>query len=443
LTGDFESTTELYDQAIAAARDHDWPRDLALANERTAMFYQRRGRDRIARAYMTDAAYGFARWGARAHVHDLAQRFPDLVPVEAQIAIKADFANVADGEVDTLHFARSLQKIAQEVVLDNVVEQIMRLVLQRAGAERGVLLLERGGVLVVYARLIADAPPLELGLNLGLADCPDLPATIIRYVARLSESVVLDDASLDSRFASDPYVSREHPRSITCLPMSHQGRGVGVLYLENNEAAAVFTRQRIELLSVLSSQAVISIENAALVARVRAMTDKLSKSNHELEAQVRQRTAELSVANDRLMVELSERHDAEAERARVQAQRLAELSTPVIPFSRDILLIPLIGTLDAQRVGELLETAMTGAHERRAKVVILDVTGVKGADGAVAHALVSTSRSLRLLGADVIVTGIRPSMALTMIEQGDALRRLTIKGTLELGVAEALERTKR
>lgn len=291
--GATESAMELYDQAIDAAHAHGWPRDQALAEELAGKFYLQRGRTRSARAYISDAAYGFASWGAVVHVRALANQFSGLVPVAAQQPKRSSSPAVEDeiDEVDLLDFARSLQRISREVLLEDVVERVMQIVLHSASAERGVLVLERDNRLVVVAT-VSDGPQVALGLNFSLEEYAELPASLIRYVARMSESVVLDDAALDERFAGDPYIARARPRSLAGLVMTHQGRVRGVLYLENNAVTAAFTAKRIELLGLLSSQAVISIDNADLYARIQAVRD-------ELETRVHQQTAELKVANER------------------------------------------------------------------------------------------------------------------------------------------------
>ena len=269
-SGSFELAMDRYDRSIDAASEHDWPRDLALANELAAKFYLQRGRTRIARAYMTDASYGYARWGALAQVRRLAEQFPSLVPLEAQLsALRSRARDEVVDEIDMLAFARSLQTIAREVLVDNVVERMMQIVLQSAGAERGILILERDGALVSYAKVTADSPRVTLTLGTPLDDNLELPASVVRYAARRSESVVLDDALADERFAGDPYIARVRPRSIACLAMTHQGRGKGVLYLENNAASAAFTSRRLELLELLASQAVISLDNARLFDALR------------------------------------------------------------------------------------------------------------------------------------------------------------------------------
>ncbi|MCA9685096.1 MAG: GAF domain-containing protein, partial [Myxococcales bacterium] len=242
-----------YDRAIEIAGAHEWPRDQALASELAARFYLGLGRRRIARAYMIDAVYGYARWGAGARVRVLAERHPDLVPIEveqAALRTRAESLGVLDDAVDMLAFVRSLQAIAREVVLEDVVERIMQTVLQSAGAGRALLVLERDGVRTIYAEATAAPLRVELGLDLPLEDGAPLAASVARYVARSGEAVVLDDATHDQRFAGDPYIVRKRSRSLACLALGHQGRSRGLLYLENDVVTAAFTRRRLELLEL-------------------------------------------------------------------------------------------------------------------------------------------------------------------------------------------------
>lgn len=452
---------ELYDRAIAAAQEHDWPRDLAIASELCAKFYLGLGRKRIARTYMTDACYAYARWGASAQVRRLAERYSALIPVEAQTpaynAPPAEGALAAVDQVDLLAFIAALQTLSREFVIENVVDRMMRIVIQNAGADRGHLILARDdqeGSLAIYASFQDAAVQVSSGSGIPIEESTALALTVVRYVTRATEAVVLDDACRDERFSGDPYILRNKPRSIACLSLSHQGRPKGVIYLENNVAYGAFTKPRIELLRLLSSQAAISIDNAALYARVHSASDALERANAALEAEVTQRTRELREINERLTVELSERQRSQArqdalhaEVVRMQADRLAELSTPVIPIMPGIILMPLHGSMDEQRASQVLDVALHGAKQEQAQTVILDVTAATSEDAALAAVLIRTASALRLLGASAIVTGISANMAQAMIARGTGLGSLTTASTLAGGMtiamAEARERTLR
>ena len=198
-------------------------------------------------------------------------------------------------------------------------------------------------------------------------------------------------------------------------------------------------------------------EPEELVARVRThvslriMTKSLQTQNARREEQIRERLAteaareELRRANEQLEREFHERERAEAARVALQEkllaahqQRLRELSTPLIPITETIMVMPLIGAMDAERAQQVMESAFEGASRRRAEFVILDVTGVKGLDARVADLLVRAGQGLRLLGARVIITGIRPEMARALVDLGVSLDAVVTKATLQDGVAYAL-----
>ena len=180
----------------------------------------------------------------------------------------------------------------------------MRVVVASAGAQLGFLVLKRDDSLWVEALIVVDPERVEVGLHTPVDARSDLAATMIHYVARSHETVVLGEATSAPRFASDPYIVRERPKSILCLALLHQGRLVGIVYLENNVSTNVFTHERVELLRLISSQAAISVENAQLYSNLQAATEKLKQSNENLEQQVAQRTAQLSKALNELWSEM-------------------------------------------------------------------------------------------------------------------------------------------
>ena len=146
-------------------------------------------------------------------------------------------------------------------------------------------------------------------------------------------------------------------------------------------------------------------------------------------------------------IDVTERKAAEAEHRRLQeeviamqAATLAELSTPLIPINRDIVAMPLIGSIDQARAQRIMETLLAGIIETRSRTAILDITGVAVVDTRVADALLSAARAARMLGAQVILTGIRPEVAQTLVSLGTNLEGIVTRGTLQSGIAFALER---
>jgi rsbT co-antagonist protein RsbR len=143
--------------------------------------------------------------------------------------------------------------------------------------------------------------------------------------------------------------------------------------------------------------------------------------------------------------DITEVKQAEAERAELQeriitAQRVAlrELSTPLIPIADDVVVMPLIGTIDSQRAQQLMDTLLEGVAAHRARTVILDVTGVAVVDTHVANAIVRASRAVKLLGAEAVLTGIRPEVARTLAAMGAELEGIVVRGTLRSGIGYAM-----
>jgi predicted ATPase/signal transduction histidine kinase len=281
VAGQDQEAMELYDRAIESAAENGYPHGQALAAELATAFHLARGRRLIARAYLADARYAYARWGADARVVALDAKYGDLV-VRAGAAGGAAAAT----PLDLLAVMKASQAISGEIVLGDLLRQLMRTVLESAGARRGSLLLQGEGDLIVNAREAGDE-----GVVVEIASAPlesraDLARGIVRYVERTRETVVLGDAGNEPRFQADPYIAAARPKSVLCTPILRQKKLVGVLYLENDLTTFAFTPERCKLLELLSAQAAISLENARLYDtldhRVKERTRELDESNQEL-----------------------------------------------------------------------------------------------------------------------------------------------------------------
>ena len=457
----------LYDEAIEGARKNEFMNHEALANELAAKFYLQQGRRSIAMVYMGSAFYSYQRWGATAKTAQLVEKYATILPEEIlsrqngrgeRGSITTTSTRIVQaGTMDVTTVLRAAQSIASEILLEKVLDQLMRCVLTNAGAQRGFLILKREERLFIEASMSLSPEEVQVGQHIPLASQLDLARSVVQYVMHTREPVVLGEAGHDKRFGNDPHIVARHPKSILCLALVHQGRLTGVVYLENNLANHAFTTDRVEMLQLLSSQAAIAVENAILYSHVQSVTDQLRRSNDELTGanerlqtvsmQLRQSNQELSKANEQLQVELQERARSEQQRTelqeqiiRVQSTRLAELSTPLIPITDRIMVMPLIGTMDSQRAQLVLETALQGAQNNRAQIVIIDITGMKHVDTSVAGTLISTAAALRLLGAQAVLTGIRAEIAQTLVSLGIDMGGVVTRSTLQSGIAYAVNR---
>jgi len=255
----------LYEQAIHSSRANGFVHNEALANELAARFYATRGFETIAHAYMRNAWHCYLRWGATGKVRQLEGLYPHLRE-EAPIPTPASTIGTSVEQLDLGTVVKASHAVAGEIVLENLIETLMVIALEHAGAERGLLILPHGEELRIAAEIRTGRDGVEVQLQDALVTPSDLPDSLLRYVIRTQESVILDDASVQNLFLQDEYVRRQLPRSVLCLPLVKQTKLMGVLYLENKLAPRVFTPKRLAILDLLASQAAISLENAGLYA---------------------------------------------------------------------------------------------------------------------------------------------------------------------------------
>jgi predicted ATPase/GAF domain-containing protein/anti-anti-sigma regulatory factor/tRNA A-37 threonylcarbamoyl transferase component Bud32 len=434
IAGEHAVAQGLYDEAIDAARDGAITHHEALANELAARHYFGRGRENIARLYLREAYQGYLLWGATEKAAALAERYPESLGAALSPRPSGRDAAVEGGEgeggrgLDATTIVRAAQAFASEIVLDRLLDRLMRIAVENAGADRGVLMLCRDEGTFVEATLTVEPDLVRVGLGAPLDGEVELATSVVHFVRRANEPVVLGDAARGGPFAADPYLLARPPKSLLCLPMTHKGRVAGVLYLENRAVRDAFTPARCEVVGLLLSQAAIAVENALLVTELTRRSQALGEANEALRA-----------ANERLERELRERERAEQMRAELKGE-LVLVQTPFIPITDQIAVMPLIGNLDVERARQVLETALREVEASRAKVVILDVTGVKDFDAGAVSKVVSATRALRLLGAQAMMTGIRPGMARSLIELSLDLEGVVTQGTLQSGIAYAMER---
>lgn len=311
LGHDLEAMT-YYDKAIQLAKTNGYIQEEALANQLAAEFYFSRGRDRIAQVYLREAYYSYLRWGAIGKVKEMESRYPQLLsqpvgePSTTGHSVSTTDSSVSQRvrDFDLGTIVKASQAIAGEIILDRLLEKLLKILMENAGAQTSCLMLEKDGQLMVEATATAEQEQVTLWQSVPITANQQLPVSIINYVARTQENIVLSDAIRQGKFTRDPYIIRTQPKSILCTPILNQGKLIGVLYLENNLTTGAFTAQRLEVLGILSSQVAISLENARLYANLEIATQDLRQANGQLaeysrnlEHKVEERTLELKEKN--------------------------------------------------------------------------------------------------------------------------------------------------
>jgi PAS domain S-box-containing protein len=267
-----------YEQAIRSAHANGFVHNEAIAYEFAARFYAAHGFDNIADSYLREARLGYVRWGAEAKVRQLDKMYPHLKQEEVLSPTSTIGAPV--DHLDLTTFLKVSRAVSGEIVLEKLIDTLLRTAVEHAGAERGLLILPRGTDLLVQAEATTADGSIHIDLTRKRVSSIEVPEQVLQYAARTLEAVILGDASNQSSFSDDEYIRRQHSRSILCLPLVKQRKLIALLYLENNLAADVFTARRIALLNVLASAAAISLENGRLYrdleereARIRRLVD--------------------------------------------------------------------------------------------------------------------------------------------------------------------------
>jgi predicted ATPase/signal transduction histidine kinase/tRNA A-37 threonylcarbamoyl transferase component Bud32 len=306
---------EYYELAIQGAKEQRYVQEEALANELAAEFYFSRGRDKQAIFYLKESYHAYIRWGATTKVSELESKYPDYCPLRLNhesSSLKAGLPttsskinNLAAFDLNTVF--KASQAISSEIKLDNLLAKLMTIVMENAGAQSSCFLLEKNGQMVIEAVVSVNNNRLLLETSIPLDNTQYLPVSVINYVARTKESLVLGNASNEGIFVSDSYIINNQCKSILCMPIIYQSKLIGILYLQNNLTANAFTTERLEVLKILASQAAISIQNAKLYTNLSKVNDNLQQANQELEnysknleLKVEARTQELHEKNLRL-----------------------------------------------------------------------------------------------------------------------------------------------
>jgi PAS domain S-box-containing protein len=253
----------LYERAIQSAREHGFVQNEGVSHEVAARFYAARDFETTAHAYLSNARNCYERWGALGKVQQLDKNYPRL---HQQRPLASNTATIGTpvGQLDVVTVLKASQALSSEIILPKLIEKLMRIAVEHAGAERGLLILLRDEKPQIEAETAISQGTVEVAVRQTVIAPLDLPQSALQYVIRTREAVVLDDASAGNLYSEDEYVRQKHPRSVLCLPILKQTKLIGALYLENNLTPRAFTSDRVAVLDMLASQAAISLENAKL-----------------------------------------------------------------------------------------------------------------------------------------------------------------------------------
>ncbi|MGB7710505.1 MAG: AAA family ATPase [Microcoleus sp.] len=351
VLGQYEKAALYYDRSVKGASEHEYIHEEALANELAAEFYLACDRPKVADIYLIDAYYGYIHWGATAKVKHLESEYPMSLPPASAAKSSADRTIISTNSTSTSSSHSSLldlttvlkasQALASEIVLDRLLEKLIKIAIENAGAQKGFLLMPKEGKLVIQAAASVESADVEVEQCPTVAPGSVLPITVINYVERTHSDVVLSEATKEGLFTQDSYIKRQKVRSALCTPILNQSKLVGILYLENNLTSEAFSTTRLEVLKMLSSQAAISLENAVLVANLSAAKEQLEDYSRTLEVRVEERTQELKTSEAQLRekatqleVTLSELRSTQTQL--IQTEKMSSLGQLVAGVAHEI-----------------------------------------------------------------------------------------------------------
>lgn len=290
IAGKHWDALTLYDAAIEDAEKNGYINNTALAYECASRFLESSGMFRLAEQYLMSAVSMYRVWGATAKAMQLEQNNHRLL---SKNRLKAYHNNMTINPTDEiknldLHsIMQASQSLAKEVNLEKLLEQMMVIAKENAGAQRCMLLIpdKKGWTVAAKTDPISSQISVTDKKTLSTESEP-LPLSLLTYCLRTKKSLIIDNASLDEHFFNDPYIADTKMKSILCIPLMHSSKTEGLLYFENSLIEGTFTPEGCHVLELLSAQMAISIVNA--------------KFYRSLEQQVSERTSELLQVNEDL-----------------------------------------------------------------------------------------------------------------------------------------------
>lgn len=312
LNGNFDLAIKSYTYAIRYARIHKYIQDEALIWERAGNYFNSQQQPEAAQFYLSNAYKSYEKWGAKAKLTQMKEVYDQFISPE-EIGVNS---NILD--LDTI--LKTIKLISGEMKLENILTGLMQLVSENAGADRAFLITIEENNKQIKASIDNSTNDIQVLQNIPYEDFEEISHSVINYVLRSGETLVLDDATKILPYSDEDYIEENQVKSILCIPQKHSGVGFSILYLENRLLSGAFTKERVEILQVMATQTAISLQNAMLLESTNQLNKKLIEEvevrkgveeslrlnekrleeyNANLESKVKERTLDLQVEKEK------------------------------------------------------------------------------------------------------------------------------------------------
>jgi|GEM_PF-2875905 len=291
-----------FEKAVAFFSQNGRADELAISCEIAAEWYLSTGKKRIARAFIRDAYRSYAKWGAFGKCAQLAARFEDCIDRAlfrdaASSVYEDEKDHILQGDIaDIGAIIQSSQALSGEIKYSKLIDRMMKIMMENSGASRAFLVLDSDGVQTIEAESwMQDTIVTQISsVRVDEQSAEHFPLTVINYVSRTRQLLVLDNAARSDKFSLDTYIIKHNVMSLLCLPVIAREKMAGLICLENRTLAGLFSPDRVNILEIISSQAAISIQNSKLY-------DQLEEYSKKLEDKVRERMREIEKVNENLL----------------------------------------------------------------------------------------------------------------------------------------------
>lgn len=276
-----DQAMNFYDESIKKAKEYEYKNIEAIANECAGKYYLSKNMNKVAGFYLLEARNCYFSWGAITKVKHLEEKYKEIfesirnnsLKIMHSDSILSETWSRNAGFLDIMSVVKASQSISSEFEMDKLLMKLIEILIENTGAEKGALIFVKDDKITIEVES-SIKNKLKIVSSIPIDENHDISGSIIRYVIKTKEDIVLEDASKKGYFTNDPYIKSNKILSVMCIPILSHGNVIGAAYLENNLSTNVFTKNRLEIIKILSSQAAISLENARSIV-VQREKDRL------------------------------------------------------------------------------------------------------------------------------------------------------------------------